>query len=310
MNPNDLNYFFGLTGLHKISSKVMRSAPHKDAMSIIGKFTGDDEDVVYFDFSNCSYGAPETIMGFYDSYGQYDKESDEIIFKMQDGIPREDISRAFKEFFVQHPVYSSSLLPQIDYWEEHQFVIRRHPNEGYYLHVKNGLEALAQLYSSIKCVFDVKKYSVFAELICLSADEMMMEQAYAASKRSKCCRKRVGCITTDSTKTNVVSIGYNGHVRGQENVCESCRPGLCGCVHAEVNAIIKDCGEVLYCTMLPCKSCAKLIVNAGVKQVYYSEDYPSNDSFGIFQNAGVAISRVLRAQYKCKLDILEKYSEA
>lgn len=124
-------------------------------------------------------------------------------------------------------------------------------------------------------------------------DEIFMELAHLIARRSTCARLQVGCVITDETRTRVLSIGYNGNYRGGYNVCDSIEPGNCGCLHAEDNACIKldyrESTKVAYITHLPCKMCAKRLVNAGVQKVFYSKAYRSNDAKAILRDAAVKL---------------------
>ena len=57
----------------------------------------------------------------------------------------------------------------------------------------------------------------------------------------------------------------------------------CKAVHAEANAILSAAKagistdkSTLYCTHKPCENCMKLIINAGIKVVYYEKEYESS----------------------------------
>ncbi len=91
-----------------------------------------------------------------------------------------------------------------------------------------------------------------------------------------CCNRKVGCIIV---KDNcVISIGYNGTPPGWKNVCEDSDGGTNNddVIHAEENAVAKlakstESGEgaVVFCTHAPCKNCARLLANVGIKELYY-----------------------------------------
>lgn len=106
--------------------------------------------------------------------------------------------------------------------------------------------------------------------------EMMMMIAEVVKVRSTCARLQVGCIVANFELTRILSLGYNGMEAGGKNECDSHEPGQCGCIHAEVNALIK-CTEpgdkVVFVTTSPCLTCARLMVNAGVLWVYYHTAY-------------------------------------
>ena len=121
--------------------------------------------------------------------------------------------------------------------------------------------------------------------------EVYMRMAEELAKRSTCARLRVGTVLTDTNLEHVVSIGYNGNARGFPNRCDSDEVGMCGCIHSEMNALVKAPGEmrdkVAFITVSPCKMCAKLIVQANVSHVFYREAYRKSEGLQVLEQAGV-----------------------
>jgi dCMP deaminase len=126
-----------------------------------------------------------------------------------------------------------------------------------------------------------------------SYDEYFMEMAYVVSKRSTCIRRKVGAILVKDK--HILSTGYNGAPKGikhcsevgclrdELNVPSGERHELCRGLHAEQNAIIQAAvfgisikDSILYCTNTPCIVCVKMLINAGVKEIIYSGDYPDD----------------------------------
>jgi dCMP deaminase len=107
--------------------------------------------------------------------------------------------------------------------------------------------------------------------------EVYMRMAEELAKRSTCARLKVGTVITDAALENVVAIGYNGNARGFPNRCDSAVPGSCGCLHSEVNALVKAPGgmrdKVVFVTDSPCVMCAKLMINSGVSHVFFRRPY-------------------------------------
>lgn len=115
-----------------------------------------------------------------------------------------------------------------------------------------------------------------------------MEMAKLVSTRSTCLRRQYGAVIVKDDM--VVSTGYNGAVKGAQH-CEELgclreelgipsgeRYELCRSVHAEANAIIQAAQNGvaikeadLYVNGVPCQMCARLIINAGIKEVYIPE---------------------------------------
>ena len=127
--------------------------------------------------------------------------------------------------------------------------------------------------------------------------DIYMRFAQDLSKRSTCSRLQVGCVVVSGDNQRVLAIGYNGNYRGGPNRCDSEEPGACGCIHAEANAMVKfdpreAGGAVLYTTDSPCRHCAKLIVNSGIRVVMYDRLYRKpEETVRIFSEASVAMFR-------------------
>lgn len=109
-----------------------------------------------------------------------------------------------------------------------------------------------------------------------------MRMAEIAAERSSCKRAKVGTIITDEDMTNIISIGYNGNYKGGPNGCDSDEPGHCGCIHSEINALLKPGRTphaIMFVTETPCINCAKAIINSGIKKVYYRKKYRLSEGF-------------------------------
>ena len=111
---------------------------------------------------------------------------------------------------------------------------------------------------------------------------------------SKCTQKKVAAVITDKDMTQVYSIGINGGpVGGIDCMCEL--GGKYGCVHAEINALVKcmsnDKDKVMFVTLSPCVSCAAAIINApgGFSTVYYLEQWKNTDGLELLHRAGIKV---------------------
>jgi dCMP deaminase len=120
-----------------------------------------------------------------------------------------------------------------------------------------------------------------------------MAQIWA--ENSYCQRRKVGALIVKNKM--IISDGYNGTPSGFENVCEDesgvTKPYV---MHAEANAITKIArsnnsseGATMYVTASPCIECAKLIIQAGIKRVIYSEKYRLVDGLELLQQAGIEV---------------------
>lgn len=117
------------------------------------------------------------------------------------------------------------------------------------------------------------------------------------AKLSKCEERKVAAIITDSEMTQVYSIGINGGPKGLAD-CMCAIDGKYGCVHAEVNALIK-CqttapGKIMFVTLAPCKQCAASIINApgGFSKVYYFEEWKEPYGINLMRAAGIQVERI------------------
>jgi dCMP deaminase len=121
--------------------------------------------------------------------------------------------------------------------------------------------------------------------------EVYMRMAEELAKRSTCVRLQVGTVVTDARLENVLAIGYNGNARGLPNRCDSAAPGSCGCIHSEVNALVKAPGaqrdKVLFVTDSPCVACAKLMINSGATHVFYRRPYRDPSGVELLAASGI-----------------------
>lgn len=133
-----------------------------------------------------------------------------------------------------------------------------------------------------------------------SADVTFMQIAQVLAWRSTCSRAAVGAIVVSSDGLQILGIGYNGSPRGTPHCSESAvlsaLPGACGCIHAELNAILKAPGTTpgltLYTTTMPCLSCARLILNTGIVRVVASFPYRDDAGWRLLTERGITVEVV------------------
>lgn len=144
-----------------------------------------------------------------------------------------------------------------------------------------------------------------------SWDEYFMNIAEITAKRATCFSAEKGAVIVVNKR--IIATGYNGAPKGIKNCvydigqCRKRSLGYghgeghheCLAVHAEANAIlsaatlgIKIEGGTLYCTHSPCEECAKLIINSGIKNIYYRHLYESKLSNELFKEANIAIVQI------------------
>jgi dCMP deaminase len=131
-----------------------------------------------------------------------------------------------------------------------------------------------------------------------SFEMIHMKMALLLKDRSTCARLQVGCVIASSDYRKILAMGYNGNATGLPNECDSEEVGKCGCLHAEENAVI-NCDsprawpKIVFCTHLPCKMCAKRLVNlGGVEKVYYHYDYRNHEGLDVLAAAGIWFSQL------------------
>jgi dCMP deaminase len=120
--------------------------------------------------------------------------------------------------------------------------------------------------------------------------------AHSIARRSYDPRYRVGAVIVTNENTQVLAVGYNGNYSGGPNEVESHEPGDSGMIHAEINALLK-CDynnvvkKIMYVTLSPCRMCAKAMVNGGIREVVYDEEYRDTSGLDLLRSAGVEVRR-------------------
>ena len=124
-------------------------------------------------------------------------------------------------------------------------------------------------------------------------DLRYLRMARIWAENSYCKRRQVGALIVKDKM--IISDGYNGTPSGFDNVCEDADGHTFPYVlHAEANAITKVAcsnnsskGATLYVTAAPCIECAKLIIQAGITRVVFSELYRLADGLELLKQANV-----------------------
>jgi len=135
-------------------------------------------------------------------------------------------------------------------------------------------------------------------------DKIYMQVAYQFAKLSYAERRKVGSVIVKDTQ--IVSFGYNGTPHGFDNSCEDTNLNTgklttkSEVLHAESNALAKiakstvNCkGADLYVTMSPCFQCSKLIIQSGIKNVFYSEEYRNTEGIELLKKANINVNKVI-----------------
>ncbi|MGC9354277.1 MAG: deoxycytidylate deaminase [Mariniphaga sp.] len=129
-------------------------------------------------------------------------------------------------------------------------------------------------------------------------DQRYLKMAMIWAQNSYCKRRKVGALIVKDKM--IISDGYNGTPSGFENICEdennNTKPYV---LHAEANAITKVAksgnsseGATLYVTSSPCLECSKLIIQAGIKRVVFTESYRIEDGINLLKRANIEVKQV------------------
>jgi len=141
-------------------------------------------------------------------------------------------------------------------------------------------------------------------------DEYFVAITKQVATRSTCLRRKVGAIIVKDKR--ILTTGYNGApmrvkncieigmcLREEMGVPSGERHEICRGLHAEQNAILQSAyygvqirDSVIYSTNQPCALCAKMIINSGIRKIYYFEDYPDPLAIELLVEAGVELVRL------------------
>ena len=139
-----------------------------------------------------------------------------------------------------------------------------------------------------------------------SWDEYFMKMAFTVAERTTCKRRGVGAVIVKDKR--ILATGYNGvptgisHcgevgcLREQLGVPSGQKHELCRGLHGEQNAIIQAAryginidGASIYITTQPCVVCAKMLINAGIKEIIYANPYPDELSMSMLEESGISL---------------------
>lgn len=136
----------------------------------------------------------------------------------------------------------------------------------------------------------------------ISWHEYFMAQAKLISLRGTCSRLYVGSVITRDRR--VIAGGYNGSISGDAHCLdEGCKvvDGHCiRTIHAEQNALMQCAkfgvptqGAEIYVTHFPCLHCTKLIIQSGIRHIYYETPYRMDEyMMELLNQAGVGTTQI------------------
>lgn len=142
-----------------------------------------------------------------------------------------------------------------------------------------------------------------------SWDAYFIGIAKLVAMRSTCLRRQVGAVIVK--ERHILTTGYNGTpkdiahcedtgcLRERLKIPSGERHELCRGLHAEQNALLQAAlygislkEAVLYCTNQPCIICAKMIINAGIKEIVILDGYPDQMAYDMLKEAGIKVRKV------------------
>lgn len=131
-------------------------------------------------------------------------------------------------------------------------------------------------------------------------DEIWMQVVDTISQRSPDPNFKVASIVVTSDNTQLLALGYNGDHAGGPNQRESQDPGESGFIHAELNALIKldynnPKKKIMYVSLSPCRMCAKAIINAGITEIVYKDQYRDIGGIVLLEHAGIRVRKINRS---------------
>ena len=137
-------------------------------------------------------------------------------------------------------------------------------------------------------------------------DEYFLGIADLVSKRSTCLRRSVGAVLVKDKR--ILATGYNGApsrirhceevgcIRQKLNIPSGERHELCRGLHGEQNAFLQAAlhgtsvkGASLYSNTQPCIICAKMIINAGIREIVIRGAYPDKMARDFLRAAKVRV---------------------
>jgi dCMP deaminase len=136
----------------------------------------------------------------------------------------------------------------------------------------------------------------------ISWNQYYMAQSQLLALRSTCTRLTVGATIVRDKR--IIAGGYNGSIAGGvhciDDGCYVIDNHCVRTIHAEMNAILQcakfgvpTAGAEIYVTHFPCLQCCKSIIQAGIKTVFYAEDYKNHPyAIELFKQAGVKMEQV------------------
>ena len=159
----------------------------------------------------------------------------------------------------------------------------------------------------------------------IDINDYYMNIAIQVSLRSTCMRRKVGAVIVKDNR--ILSTGYNGAPSGLPNCIDNCERcyrsahnipsgqmlDMCYAVHGEQNAILNAMktgenlkGASIYVNTYPCPTCMKLIIQVGISNIFYVDEYVNSFTYDMAKEAGVNIVQLDGSIYRTPVGTSEK----
>lgn len=154
-------------------------------------------------------------------------------------------------------------------------------------------------------------------------EEYYMMIAFVVASRANCLNRAVGAVLVSPDNGSIIATGYNGVPKGLPH-CKTCRrreegygPGeglhRSRAAHAEANVITQAAkygrtveNTIMYVTDLPCTDCCKLIINSGIKKVYYCSEYPGSEAKEVLTASNIEVEKIDKQKIMQHLELYIK----
>ena len=128
--------------------------------------------------------------------------------------------------------------------------------------------------------------------------QALMATAHIWSELSHCKRRKVGAVLSKNRR--VLATSYNGAIPGENNDCEDANNNTIeGISHAEQGVLmyaakngISTDGCTMYITLSPCITCARLMIQAGIERVFYTDEYRDVSGIALLLKHGIAVQEL------------------
>lgn len=151
-----------------------------------------------------------------------------------------------------------------------------------------------------------RRVDIQGNVVALTKEKIyrFMTMAYQQGKFSKAKKLKVGTLIVNE-QLQIVGTGYNGTPKSVDNECENPTTGKTYdyVIHSEINAVLnattndlRDC--IVFITDSPCLKCASVLVQKGVKNIFYLREYRSTDGLDFLEKNLVGTLKLDESEFE------------